>query len=74
MEVDVRVQEVRTERVDLFGELLRDMGRAKMLAYHGAVLGLCQGGIVGVPMAGRVHSMRSVANNVATWLLMYSEP
>jgi hypothetical protein len=60
VEIDVQVQEVRTERVDLFGELLRDLGIAQMLAYHGAVLGLCQDGIV-VPMAGRIHSMRSVA-------------
>ena len=61
MEIDVQGQEVRTEHVDLFGELLRDLGIAQMLAYHGAVLGLCQDGIVGVPIAGQMHSMRSVA-------------
>ena len=45
VEVDVRVQEIRIERVDLFGELLRDLGIAQMLACHGAVLGLCQGAV-----------------------------
>ena len=61
VEIDVQGQEVRTEHVDLFGELLRDLGIAQMLAYHGAVLGLCHDGIVGVPIAGQMHSMRRSA-------------
>ena len=66
MEVDVRVEVVRTECVDPFCELLRDMRVAQVLAHHGAVLGFCQGIIVGLPGAGLVNSMRSFSNSVAT--------
>ena len=51
-ELALGVQDVRTERVDLFGELLRAMSRAQMLAHHGAVLGFRPGVIVGMPRAG----------------------
>jgi hypothetical protein len=52
VEVAVRVEVIRTECIDLFSTLLRDMRVAQVLAHHRAVLGFCQGVIVGMPRAG----------------------
>ena len=49
MEVDVGVQDLRTEHIDPARILLRDMGVAQMFADHRPVLGLRQCVIVGVP-------------------------
>ena len=45
------VQEVRPERVDLFGKQLRDVRVPQLFPHHRAVLGFCQGMIVGLPAA-----------------------
>ena len=45
------VQEVRPERVDLFGKQLRDVRVPQLFPHHRAVLGFYQGMIVGLPAA-----------------------
>jgi hypothetical protein len=68
------VQEVRLERVDLFGKQLRDVRVPQLFPHHRAVLGSCQGMIVGLPGAGLVTSIRSFSSSMATWSLLYAEP
>ena len=48
MEVDIRVEVIRTERVDLFGKLLRDVRIPQMFPHHRTILGFCQRVIVSV--------------------------
>ncbi len=49
VEVDVRVEVIRTEGVDLCGERLRDVRIPQMFPHHRAILGFGQGVVVGVP-------------------------
>jgi hypothetical protein len=52
VEVDVRVEVMRTERVDLFGKRLRDVRVPQVFPHHRAILGFRQCVVVGMPRAG----------------------
>ena len=53
VEVDVRVEVMRTARVDLFGGLLRDVRIPQVFPHHRAILGFRPRVVVGMPRAGR---------------------
>ena len=51
MKVDVRVEAMRTARVDLFGELSRDVRIPQVFPHHRAILGFRPRVVVGMPGA-----------------------
>ena len=53
VEGDVWVEVLRTERVALFGERLRDVRRSQVFPHHRTILGFRQRVVVGMPRAGR---------------------